>query len=497
MALNKDKINKIFPVILFLGYLFFNGILFALHEPWRDEANVWLLARELSPIELFREIKYQGHPCLWYLLAMPFAKLGFPFRTIEVLSFFVMSGTALLLLWKAPMNSTVKGICLFSPVFTYFYPVIARNYCLIALLLMILAWQYPKRNENSVLYGLLLGLLVQADTIAIAEAGMISLMWLCENIWQGLRTKNLTGSKNVLKGIWIPAASLGLWILQFYQVSDSPQFKTRDLGLSELINEVRIFAYGIFTRITGWDNKSSLLFFVICVVILIWLSVRLKNGWAMCVFGATFLFQASFSALVYQLHIWHYISLCFVFIWTIWVLHHQIQEKGKYDRNAKLAIGLLEAFLGILCIGMFLHWNSDEETSNLKKAISGQYSDAANAAEYIGENITSEELFVSTDVPMASTVLAYLPEYEFYFAGNGQRETYADWSEEQSGTITLQDLTTWAEEEFPDKDEFYLLWTGDSKVEETETLEKYEVLYQTDGQTVRGEEFLIYRIPFH
>ena len=128
---------------VFVGYLIFNGILLIRHELWRDEANVWLMARELSPLQLFREIKYQGHPCLWYLLVMPFAKMGFPFRIIGILSLSAMSVAAGLFLRKAPFGAFVKAVCVFSPIFTYFYADIARNYCLIALLLMLLAWNYP------------------------------------------------------------------------------------------------------------------------------------------------------------------------------------------------------------------------------------------------------------------------------------------------------------------------------------------------------------------
>ncbi len=38
------------------------------HAMWRDELNVWLIARDSDSIgELFRNIKYEGHPGLWYL----------------------------------------------------------------------------------------------------------------------------------------------------------------------------------------------------------------------------------------------------------------------------------------------------------------------------------------------------------------------------------------------------------------------------------------------
>ena len=60
----KEKIQKrdiIILTILWLSYLAFNGILLAGHELWRDEANVWLIARELSVPELFAQDGLVNH----------------------------------------------------------------------------------------------------------------------------------------------------------------------------------------------------------------------------------------------------------------------------------------------------------------------------------------------------------------------------------------------------------------------------------------------------
>ncbi len=135
------KKENIILTLLFAVYLVFNGILLAGHELWRDEANVWLIAGELSPIQLFKEIRYQGHPCLWYLFAMPFAKIGLPFQTLSVLSYLIMAVTAGIFVYKAPFHPVTKFFCLISPVFSYYYPVVARNYCLIALILLLLAYE--------------------------------------------------------------------------------------------------------------------------------------------------------------------------------------------------------------------------------------------------------------------------------------------------------------------------------------------------------------------
>lgn len=492
--MKRDKIQKLLMTGIFFIWLLGNGVLLVLHEPWRDEANVWLIARELSPLQLFHEIKYQGHPCLWYLLLMPFAKAGLPFRTIEVISFLVMAAAAGIFWWKGPLNRAVKAVCLFSPVFTYFYPVIARNYCLIALFLMILAWQYPQRNRHCVRYGLLLGLLVQADTIAIPVAGLISVMWLAEEILECARRKTLLPVKKVIGGIWIPLASLFLWIMQFYQVSDSPQFQMQELGIGEMMGEVRNFSYVILIRLTGGSQMFCRVFFVCVLAAFIWVSVKIRNAWAMVVLTGSFLFQAAFSALVYQLHIWHYISLGFVLIWALWVLGKQAQEKGFFGKMEKGGLEAIGFLLALLSVMMFMHWNSKEEPSSLDNAINGLYSDGGNAADFIRDHISQEELVVSDSIPMASTILAYLKDHEFYYAGSGEKASYADWSEEQSRLISYEALLGWVKETFPDKKEFYLIQTTESCIYDGEGMDKWEVLYQSECKTVRDEEYRIRKV---
>lgn len=480
---------------VFLAYLIFNGILLMGHELWRDEANVWLMARELSPLQLFREIKYQGHPCLWYLLVMPFAKLGLPFPSIGILSLSVMAVAAGLFLWKGPFGTVTKAVCVFSPIFSYFYAVIARNYCLTALLLMLLAWYYPKRNEKGIWYGLLLGLLVQSDTIAIAPAGMISLMWLWENAGAALREKDLTPVKKMLVGIWIPLASFLLWVAQFYQVSDSPAFQVSSFGIRELLQEIRNYSFWILERLSGQGEGFCRVMLVLFVLLLLVVSVRIRNIAPFCVMAASFLFEAVFSVMVYQLHFWHFIALCFVLIWTVWVISRQREEKRGDERISGAGLSGLGILLSVFSVFMILQWNSPGESSNLDNAFHGLYSDGVHTAAFIGENIPSDGIIVSTNVAMASPVLAYLPaDYQFYYAGNGQAASYANYSQEQSLQIHVGELLTWFGTNFPEKREFYLLDSEGSCIIDTEELDGFEVLYQTHEETARGEEYTLYRI---
>lgn len=494
----KEFMKKIRPYlvgIIFAGYILFNVILLWFHEPWRDEANVWLMARELSPLRLLQEIKYQGHPCLWYFLVMPFAKLGLPFHTIGILSTVIMAVAAWIYLQRSRQSLVLKVLVLFSPIFTYFYPTIARNYCLIALLVILLAAFYSERNTHPLWYGLLLGLLVQADTIAIAPAGMITLIWFLENAFSCVKEKNMKYVLQCLKGTVIPFISLLFWIVQFYQVSDSPVFEFQRFGVRELLTEVRNYMYIILIRLTGWSQMVCTMFFLVVFLTIAVLSVRIRNIGSAAVLLMNVLFQCVFSVMVYQLHIWHYLSLCFVFLWMIWTIQTTAEEKKvESDQTYRISLIILQVIFGILAIAMFLHWNSGEESSNLQNALYGSYSDGEYAADFIEDNIGTDDVLVTTNVCMESTIVAYLKDYRFYYAGNGQQETYADWSERQTGSISVEELLKWVRETFPEKEEVYLIQGNDSCISDSWNLDSYPVIYETNGTTARDEEYRIYKI---
>lgn len=493
------KKEVIVLTILFAGYLLFNGILLAGHELWRDEANVFLVARELSPLQLFREIRYQGHPCLWYLIVMPFAKAGFPFKTISVLSFLVMAAAAGIFAYRAPFHPVTKAACLISPVFSYYYPVVARNYCLIAALLILLAVCHPKRDENPIGYGLLLGALVQADTIALATAGLISMMWLWESIAKSIRGKSKTPLMTAAKGLWIPLASLFLWMAEFYHVSDSPEFQFRRMSGLELIHEIGNFSLHILSRMTGRGKSFDLLLVLLFLTAAALISLQLKNIWPAVVMAGTFLFEAVFSIMVYQLHIWHYIAIAFTLIWFLWLGNDSCTEDGKEKKKLKIVCrGLSEGMLILLSCSMFLRWNAPEESSSLANALCGLYSDGVNAAAYIRGNIAQEELVFSTDVSESATVQAYLGrDYTFYYAGSQKPEVYADYTQEQQTAVSYEELLNFVQSSFPEKDSFYILESQGNCIRNLpdEIKNGFIVCYRTEGESARGEDYVLYRVP--
>jgi hypothetical protein len=44
------------------------AVLVTRHEPWFDEAQAWLLARDTAPLTLVTDaLRYEGSPGLWHL----------------------------------------------------------------------------------------------------------------------------------------------------------------------------------------------------------------------------------------------------------------------------------------------------------------------------------------------------------------------------------------------------------------------------------------------
>jgi hypothetical protein len=69
--------SLLFPV--FALYAAALSITAYMHESWFDEGQAWLMARDLSPFQLwFHYIRYEGTPALWHTVLMIPAKLGFP-----------------------------------------------------------------------------------------------------------------------------------------------------------------------------------------------------------------------------------------------------------------------------------------------------------------------------------------------------------------------------------------------------------------------------------
>jgi hypothetical protein len=134
---------------IFLAFVAQLVVLVPRHEPWFDEAQAWLVARDISVQELFvRQLRYEGSPGLWHMVLMVPAKLGLPYFTIQVIGAAFAVATAALVAFRSPFPWMVRAGLLFSFVIGYQYAVVARSYTMAPLLLFLTALAWPARRER-------------------------------------------------------------------------------------------------------------------------------------------------------------------------------------------------------------------------------------------------------------------------------------------------------------------------------------------------------------
>jgi len=150
------------------------------HEPWRDEAQSWMLTRDYGILFMFDSISYNGHPLLWHLILHPFARLGFPYATMFIIHICLAVTAVFLLLKYAPFSRMTKVFFVFSYFMSYEYSVIARNYCISILLLFAIASFYKFRFNKPFTYALLIILLVNTNVHSLFIGSALIFIYFLE-----------------------------------------------------------------------------------------------------------------------------------------------------------------------------------------------------------------------------------------------------------------------------------------------------------------------------
>jgi len=138
----------------------------AQHEPWRDEVVPMTLVQETSSMsELWRRVRHEGHPILWYAcLRYAWLALGST-AALKVVSVLVAVGAMTIFLVSAPLPLRLKILFTFSWLPLYEYSVMARNYGLGMLCLFAFCALYPRRRDHPMAVALTLALLANSNLL--------------------------------------------------------------------------------------------------------------------------------------------------------------------------------------------------------------------------------------------------------------------------------------------------------------------------------------------
>lgn len=140
------------------------------HEPWPDEAQAWLIARDNSFTGMLRQIHYEGSPALWHVLLWIETRIGFSYAGMHWVSSGLGLLSAFVLLRFSPFPRWAKLLLPFGSFLLFHAPIIARSYGLSILLMLVLAALYRATRTNFIPACVACGLLANTSLYGLTAA---------------------------------------------------------------------------------------------------------------------------------------------------------------------------------------------------------------------------------------------------------------------------------------------------------------------------------------
>lgn len=329
------KENK-YNILIMIIYSIVSFVILMFHEMWRDEAQAWLIARDLNPLEIIKQMKYEGHFVLWYFILVPFAKLGFSYKTINIISWLIVLPAVWLILKKAPFKSWIKVLFIFSYPMLYLYPSISRCYCLIPLAIVLIAITYQNRMKEPIKYMLSIVLLANTHIIMYGLVGMLLLTFFIEVILN--RNKNTKiENKRIIISFIIAGILILLIILPLFTSLTSNDIIKEKITIQISINS--------FLRIFEWMSALFILdihsFIIALIFLLIYEFKNYPKNGIIIVMAITFQYLIYFF--IYSVYSTQRISTIIMIVFLFaWLQNNNLKEVKKYKINyAKIIIIIL------------------------------------------------------------------------------------------------------------------------------------------------------------
>ena len=398
------------------------GLIGALnHSMWRDEMNVWLIARDSPSWGAFVEnIHYdRAHPGLWHLLvAGLYHVFGHPVA-MQVFHWLLAVGS-LLLVWRySPFRQWQKWLFTFGYLPFYEHLLIARNYAIAMLLLFAICTLWPQRQRAYWPLAGLLVLLANTNVYAFLIAIALALTLALELIFEPKLRRNWLDLL-FSGGVIIVGYAIALYfILPPSEVANRAlEDYVTGLDIRHLLRAIgRIFG-GYYVII---PNGKRYLDLVVCAAItlgscFLLLLKLLKKPYPLAFYLISNGILLSFTyAKFMPISIRHFGNFYLVLIATLWLAHHYpsttaitryLPSLEKWQKKTQpwftgiFATILISHFVG----GVFLFF----------MGLNIPYSASRVTAAYMRQaNLQDEFIVASRDAQMAS-LSGYLGR-SFYF----------------------------------------------------------------------------------
>jgi hypothetical protein len=402
------------------------------HEAWRDEADVWLFARDAAPGDWWSFFKHSGSAPLWHLLVMPLARAGLPYASMTLVNVAIVSAGVALFLRFAPLPLLLKLVFPFGVLPLHEYGVVARSYGLSFMLLMAACAALSAQRRRPLLIGALLALLANTNAHSLMIAAGLGLYWLLETIREREPGVPLL-SRDVLAGMAIAVAA-GCFVVVLLLPPDDPQIIQRETqSIRVLFSALRDAFYPAFSRFPGGLLGAASL-----GVILVTLRPR-REPFAFLLFCSVALLGFFFA--VYGGYLRHAGFLWLAVTAAVW-----FEERDAARRVPRRAL-----LLAVFALSALVAAKAGIDHCGLD--VDAPFSGSRDAAAFLRTLDLDAAVVVAHPSTTGEALLPHLPIRTLYYPGQDESGSYLAWNKAYSDAlaVTPEQAIARARAKFPDR----------------------------------------------
>ena len=354
------KLELALRCALFAVYAAATLVLTLRHEPWADELQAWLIARDCTVREIFYVMRWEGHFVPWYLMLHVFAANGCPVLCMSLLSWAFMAAAGAFFVFRAPFSLPMKALVLCSSGMLFWYPVVTRCYAPIPLLLFALAACWTTRLKRPLLFGFLIACLTNTHAYFEGFCGIVFVLWAFD-AWKLRRELPRREIHRIAAGLCIAAAGA---LFAFAQVAPGLFNKAQSVGNQRFWPMKMTFYERLATSFVDFAGCTKEVanvtipvleyrWFALLLLLIAWLVRRWRIGLIYLACAAVFFLAFGF-ALPPQDHPFltrFQLGLIFLFL-----PFFAVATLSVFRSSRRMGIVLLASFLWMILFAMFLFY---------------------------------------------------------------------------------------------------------------------------------------------
>ncbi len=462
------------------------------HEPWRDEAQAWLIARDLNFFGIINQMCYEGTPALWHLIIAPFAKAGLPYFSINIIHLVISIGGISVFVIKSDFSKLFKILFIFSYYLAYEYAVVARNYSLTILFLFLIASMYEKRFEKPIVFSVLIFFLFNTNVFGAIIAFAISSLFVFESL-------NIFKSKKIYFISWL-IILLSFIFLVFQLIPPDANIISSVFTYCNYIAPAKMFTNAFIPLRFYHHSIYTFLFFTLLVLVFCISLIKKPK--------LIFLISITFSGFIYVFvfkHGGYHRHHAMILVFMIYILWIQKYYKNNYSiikfipfnevLNKNISV-LRNIFYGILmlCLSYSVVYSFNTYYKELKYNFSG----AKDMGDFIKNDDFDDYEIAAFSVFRAIAVIPYINQKSIWYVQTNRMGSFGTWDKHtlNKTNASIESLIKRTENKLLINKKVLVLVSDTTELEQ---LVNFELIYETshkdfwiDGETV-SENYWLYK----